>query len=68
MAITKSTLLEMVLMTMKEETITFLKKMQKEKLYKYGRLKTDLTIENNSELVNVVWSMALNGILSARNA
>ena len=48
MAVTKSTLLEMVLLMMKEETITFTKKIKRKNYKNIERLKTDLTTANNT--------------------
>ena len=52
MAVTKSTLLETVLMTMKDETITFSNKTKRKSYKNMERLKTDLTTANNSEQVD----------------
>ena len=49
MEVTTITLLEMVLMTMKDETITFSNKLKRKSYKHMERLKTDLTTANNSE-------------------
>ena len=51
-AVSKSTLLEMVLMMMKEETITFTKRIKRKTHKNMERLKTDLTTANNTEHVD----------------
>ena len=52
MAVTKSTLLEMVLLMMKEETITFTKKIKRKNYKHMESLKTDLTAANNTPNVD----------------